>query len=175
MNEVWLLWFWFLAENSLKGCVITDLKLPFWDITERLLSLLGAAVRCWLLSQNVNKKNFMKFQTLWNFKFLETRENISSLSKCRIGIGRRRICGTLRHKIKEWILTQVIPFQFNAIFWQLTQNMTRDCSLNYVLTCSIHAILHLIVLNTPRNSKQFLVKFEVHIVNVNLYFGLIDE
>ena len=128
MNEVWLLWFWFLAENSLKGCVITDLKLPFWDITERLLSLLGAAVRCWLLSQNVNKKNFMKFQTLWNFKFLETRENISSLSKCRIGIGRRRICGTLRHKIKEWILTQVIPFQFNAIFWQLTQDMTTDCS-----------------------------------------------
>ena len=37
-----------------------------------------------------------------------------------------------------------------------------------LLTCSVHAILHLIVLNTPRNSKQFLVKFEVHIVNVNL-------
>ena len=43
-----------------------------------------------------------------------------------------------------------------------------------LLTCSVHAILHLIVLNARRNSKQFLVKFEV-IVNVNLYFGLIDD
>ena len=30
--------------NSLKGCVITDLKLPFWDITERLLSPVGAVL-----------------------------------------------------------------------------------------------------------------------------------
>ena len=37
-----------------------------------------------------------------------------------------------------------------------------------LLTCSVHAILHLIVLNARRNSKQFLVK-------LNLYFGLIDD
>ena len=129
----------------------------------------GCAVLIVESKRKQEKLHEIKFQTLWNFKFLETRENISSLSKCRIGIGRRRICGTLRHKIKEWILTQVIPFIL-AINPKYHKRLFLE-----LLTCSVHAILHLIVLNTPRNSKQFLVKFEVHIVNVNLYFGLIDE
>ena len=38
--------------------------------------------------------------------------------------------------------------------------------LEYI-TCSVLAFLHLIVLNTPRNPKQFLVKFEVQDYSVN--------
>ena len=46
-----------------------------------------------------------------------------------------------------YLKIQVVHSQINTISCQLTQNMTTDCSLNYLFsTCSVRAISHQIVL-----------------------------
>ena len=86
-----------------------------------------------------------------------------------------------------YLTTNVFIFEQNlenysikSIFCQVTQNMTRHCSLNYLYsTFSVHYSLHQIdltnqsVQNTTRPYKVWGVN--IHRYNVMIYFGLIDE
>ena len=72
---------------------------------------------------------------------------------------------------------QVIHCQINTIFWHLTQNMTTDCSLNYIFSTRYFTY------NCPNRTQKFktILCRVWGIINVNLlnndmlYFGWIEE
>ena len=70
-----------------------------------------------------------------------------------------------------WLFTSKNGYQQYSFFQQLTQNMTKDCLLNYKFsTCCVHQI----VSKKKKNNVHNMYRTRNSMGNLSLYCGLID-